>query len=91
VVRRNYSFPSDPNRPPAFTDSQLQVMVPYWLLVVLFAALPLWWLRANIRAMHRRQENLCPNCGYDLRATPQAGGPLLDRCPECGAIPTKAA
>jgi predicted amidophosphoribosyltransferase len=53
--------------------------VPYWLLVLLFAIAPAWWvLRWRHRWIARRiKQGLCPVCGYDLRASPQ-------RCPECG-------
>ena len=47
-----------------------------------------------VRARHPypglREQGRCPHCGYDLRATPEKGGALLDRCPECGAVPTAA-
>ena len=61
-----------------------RILIPFWFLTVLFAAMPL--LRAR-RAWDRRRwlgPNACRACGYDLRATPE-------RCPECGAVPVKGA
>jgi hypothetical protein len=59
------------------------VTLPTWAAVILLVAAPTFvglriW-RAAI-ARRRRNENLCPACGYHLRATP-------GRCPECGTIP----
>jgi hypothetical protein len=60
--------------------------VPYWLLTALTLALPttsaVQWIRRRSRLRHQRA-GLCPNCGYDLRATP-------DRCPECGTVSPKS-
>jgi hypothetical protein len=53
------------------------IAFPHWFLLLALAILPAlrgWQL---LRSARRRSENLCPQCGYDLRATPQ-------RCPECG-------
>ena len=54
-----------------------RVWFPYWILSAATATAPLLWLRARRRRGRRTDHNLCPTCGYDLRATP-------DRCPECG-------
>jgi hypothetical protein len=51
------------------------------LPLVPIAAL-LWWLAPHPRFKSRW--GLCTACGYDLRATPAAGGALLAVCPECG-------
>jgi hypothetical protein len=63
---------SDPSEPLV-----VAVAFPHWSLLLALSILPAlrgWQL---LRARRRRSENLCPQCGYDLRATPQ-------RCPECG-------
>jgi hypothetical protein len=55
-------------------------------LPLVFAILPASRLiqrLLNRAKLHQAQVyNLCPTCGYDLRATPT-------RCPECGAAPSK--
>jgi len=63
------------------TNSMLwNLIVPFWLLTTLSAILPIFQIRAVIRALRkslRHTRGHCPNCGYDLRASPH-------RCPECG-------
>src|SRR6266566_3254363 len=52
------------------------VRMPIWFLTSIFTLPPLVWLIRFSRRI-KRPCNLCPTCGYDLRATP-------NRCPECG-------
>jgi hypothetical protein len=53
------------------------LLIPFWLILALLAPLPTIWLVSRLRRRRRLADNLCPVCGYDLRATP-------GRCPECG-------
>jgi hypothetical protein len=49
----------------------------FWAPTLLFALAPSIWLLRRLLRHRRYSANLCPTCGYDMRATP-------DRCPECG-------
>ena len=56
------------------------VMVPYWSIALVLAVAPWVSVRGLLRRVkqnRRVRAGLCPECGYDLRATP-------GRCPECG-------
>src|SRR5436190_192466 len=53
------------------------VYIPHWLILLLTAPWPLWWLAKQRKLTRRQRAGLCVQCGYDLRASG-------DRCPECG-------
>jgi hypothetical protein len=57
------------------------VILPWWLVFAAAVPLPLWRLLTLRRLLRRRrgERGLCAECGYDLRASTEAG-----RCPECG-------
>jgi hypothetical protein len=69
-----------------WTPQRPLLRLPLWPIVLCTAAMPSWWIvgirrcRREQREQQRMAKGQCPNCGYDLRATP-------DRCPECGTIP----
>ena len=63
----------------AYTDRTRAVVVPLWVGVAVFGALPARALRHRLRGLRKANKGLCPTCGYDLRATP-------GRCPECGTV-----
>lgn len=53
------------------------VLIPWWLPVSLSGIVSARMLFRIMRMKQRMWEGRCPECGYDLRATPE-------RCPECG-------
>src|SRR4051812_43494619 len=64
---------------PSLKADDLQVIAPYWFLLILTLLLPVRWTAPAVRARRRRGAGLCPRCGFNLRATP-------GRCPECGGM-----
>lgn len=75
--------PTGPPLPPFITYRYRRVPYPAILAALLaLTMIPLTAraIRKLVRA-HRTAALLCPECGYDLRATPA-------RCPECGHTPT---
>jgi hypothetical protein len=63
-------------------DFVTRVAIPYWAIALIFFILPGTLSLTYLRWRRRGSNGYCAVCGYDLRATPQ-------RCPECGARPTK--
>lgn len=73
---------ADGKRLPGTYATQTRFWIaPGWMLLLSLGIAgvcrKLW---ANQRRRERSANQLCRNCGYDLRATP-------DRCPECGVVP----
>jgi hypothetical protein len=65
------------------SDGQsFRLEIPYWIPVAVFGAFPAGRWSMRRRRWHRARVGLCPQCGYDLRASP-------DRCPECGTPAAK--
>ena len=80
---RHFRYSNDPANP----GDRWILSVRPWLPTLLAAVLPAVWVYRFRKARRARRKGLCPACGYDLRATPEGGGALLGRCPECGAVP----
>jgi hypothetical protein len=65
---------------PAGSGHYVLLQLPLWLVSPVLALLSSLFVHRRVRARRRVGANLCSQCGYDLRATP-------DRCPECGTVP----
>ena len=79
IERYEYTYYVGPGKSASFVKLRLGLLaVPYWLLALVAAAVPVAGLVGAVRRRARRVWGRCVACGYDLRAT-------SGRCPECGA------
>ena len=62
---------------PGVVHSSFHAGIPHGLVAALALILPAVRTWSRLRRRHRHRVGICPECGYDLRATP-------DSCPECG-------
>jgi len=60
----------------------VSLSMPLWFVALCSGTPPLLAWRRYRRRKRSANQNRCPSCGYDLRATPE-------RCPECGTIPAR--
>jgi hypothetical protein len=65
---------------PPYPDDGWTLRIPWWAVVLATGILPLMALFDWVQQERPRRRGFCPECGYDLRATPT-------RCPECGYVP----
>ena len=72
VSPENPDDPGDPDH-----DTIWWLGVPHWALALLIGSWPALGYLRHVRQRYRHDRGLCPECAYDLRATP-------GRCPECG-------
>ena len=64
-------------RDPGVRNYNAEVIVPWWLLIILSGLYPLRLAALALRGRRRRQQGRCLRCGYDLRSSTL-------QCPECG-------
>jgi hypothetical protein len=75
-------FQSLHDQPPPWADTFLSAFPFHVIFQTSIGIAIIIYDRRRLRREAREDDNLCPTCGYDLRATP-------DRCPECGSVPPK--
>jgi hypothetical protein len=68
---------------PAANVSFQSMTFPLPMVVALTLIMPAIWIRELKTRRRKCRRQICPTCGYDIRATP-------NRCPECGSAPNRA-
>ena len=61
----------------SYESAVSKLEIPLWPLLALVIGYPLMRIAGAVHRGRRLETGRCPECGYDLRVTPE-------RCPECG-------